>query len=64
MIILLKLTTGIYSITAAIACVHEDNSIEIFDRKEDCVMFRIQHNKEMVGFIDLEAKFKISIDTT
>jgi len=64
MIIPLKLATGIYSITAAIACVHEDNTIEIFDRKEDCILFRIQHNKQMVGFIDLEAKFKILIDTT
>jgi hypothetical protein len=64
MIIPLKLATGIYSITAAIACVHEDNTIEIFDRQEDCILFRIQNNKQMVGFIDLEAKFKISIDST
>jgi hypothetical protein len=60
----LKLATGIYSITVAIASVHEDNTIEVFDRKEDCLLFRIQNNKQMVGFIDLEAKFKISIDTT
>ena len=63
MIIPLKLTTGIYSITAAIASIHEDNTIEVFDRKEDCIMFRIQHDKQMVGLIDLEAKIKISIDS-
>jgi len=64
MIIPLKLATGIYSITAAIACIHDDNTLEMFDRKEDCIMFRIQHTKQMVGFIDLEAKFNISIDKT
>jgi hypothetical protein len=63
MIIPLKLATGIYSITAAIACIHEDNITEVFDRKEDCILFRIQNDKQMVGFIDLEAKFKILIDS-
>jgi ABC-type polysaccharide/polyol phosphate transport system ATPase subunit len=64
MIFPLKLASGIYSITAAIACIHEDNAIEIFDRKEDCLLFRIQHDKPIVGYIDLEAKFKISLDFT
>jgi hypothetical protein len=63
LIIPLNLATGIYSITAAIACIHEDNSIEIFDRKEDCIFFRVQHNKQMVGFVDLDAKFVISINS-
>lgn len=63
MIIPLKLATGIYSITAAIACIHEDNTTEVFDRKEDCILFKIQNDNQMVGFIDLAAKFKISMDT-
>jgi len=60
----LKLATGIYSITAAIACIHEDNSIEVFDRKEDCILFRVQHDKPMVGYCNLEATFKSSTDNT
>jgi ABC-type polysaccharide/polyol phosphate transport system ATPase subunit len=60
----LKLATGIYSITAAIACIHEDNSIEVFDRKEDCILFRVQHDKQIVGYCNLDATFKSSIDNS
>jgi ABC-type polysaccharide/polyol phosphate transport system ATPase subunit len=60
----LKLATGIYSITAAIACIHADDTIEVFDRKEDCILFRVQHDKPMVGYCDLEADFKILGDNT
>ena len=58
----LKLATGIYSITAALACIHEDNTVEVFDRKEDCILFRVQHDKTMVGYCDLKGTFKITMD--
>ncbi len=57
----LKLATGIYSITAALACIHEDNTVEVFDRKEDCILFRVQHDKTLVGYCDLKATFKITM---
>lgn len=54
----LRLGTGLYSITPAVAIVHSDIGIEVLDRLEDLLMFNITNNKSMEGFVDLDAQIQ------
>jgi ABC-type polysaccharide/polyol phosphate transport system ATPase subunit len=54
----LRLGNGVYSVTPAVAIVHSENDIEILDRQEDQVIFKITNDKTMEGFVDLDARIK------
>lgn len=55
----LKLAAGIYSLNAGVVIVRSDRDIEVLDRRYDCLLFRIDRNKKMVGIADLGAKVEI-----
>ena len=57
----LRLGDGLYSITPAVAIVHSETDIDVLDRLEDHVLFKITNNKTMEGFVDLDAKILWSI---
>ena len=57
----LRLGEGLYSITPAVAIVHSDTDIDVLDRLEDYVLFKITNKKTMEGFVDLNAKILWSI---
>jgi ABC-type polysaccharide/polyol phosphate transport system ATPase subunit len=52
----LRLGGGLYSVTPAVARVRSDSEIEVMDRLEDQILFKIINNKKMEGFVDLDAK--------
>ncbi|MDD1696591.1 MAG: Wzt carbohydrate-binding domain-containing protein [Methanoregula sp.] len=55
-----NLATGIYSVTTGCAIVHSEEDVEVLDRCYDCIFFRVQANKKMVGIVNLETKVDIS----
>ena len=57
----LRLGSGVYSITPAVAIVTSDIDVENLDRLEDCLIFRIVSKETMEGFVDLNAKITWNI---
>jgi ABC-type polysaccharide/polyol phosphate transport system ATPase subunit len=55
----LSLGTGTYALTSAIAIVRPGFIVEVLDRMEDHVIFHVQNDQEMSGFIDLNAIIRI-----
>jgi ABC-type polysaccharide/polyol phosphate transport system ATPase subunit len=55
----LSLGTGTYALTSAIAIVHPGFVVEVLDRMEDHIIFHVQNDQEMSGFIDLKAIIRI-----
>jgi hypothetical protein len=52
----LRLGDGLYSVSPAVAIVTSNSDIEVLDRLEDHLLFKITNNKTMEGFVDLDAK--------
>ena len=57
----LRLGSGVYSVTPAVAIVTSDIDVENLDRLEDCLIFRIVNKETMEGFVDLNAKITWNI---
>jgi len=55
----LSLGTGTYSLTSAIAIVHQSLEVEVLDRKEDHLIFHVKNDQNMMGVMDLNAKITI-----
>jgi hypothetical protein len=52
----MRLGDGFYSVTPAVAIVTSDTDIEVLDRLEDQILFKITNSNTMEGFVDLDAK--------
>ena len=57
----MRLGDGFYSVTPAVAIVTSDTDIEVLDRIEDQVLFKITNSNTMEGFVDLDAKITWNI---
>ena len=38
---------------------HSEDDIEVLDRCYDCIFFRVQSNKKMIGIVNLEPKIDV-----
>jgi hypothetical protein len=48
--------TGTYALISAIASVHPGFVVEVLDRIKDHIIFCVQNDQEISGFIDLKNK--------
>ena len=54
-----KLATGVYSVTTGCSIIHSEEDVEALDRCYDCLFFRINANKKMVGIVDLSPTIEV-----
>jgi hypothetical protein len=55
----LNLATGVYSVNTGCSIMHSEDDIEVLDRCYDCIFFRVQSNKKMIGIVNLEPKIDV-----
>jgi len=54
-----KLTAGLYSVTTGCVIYHSDNDVEVLDRWYNCLFFKVNTNKKMVGVVDSETTIEV-----